>query len=207
MNLKKNRPITKELIQQFCKKHKIDISDVDMNKVKELYIYQRDVGELDDKTSSYEIFFFINFRKKIIDDTPYYFKPHKDLYESDVPDSYGDYAYQAQATLYVPIPINLLKDNELTKLFNIKEIKMKHVRVEGVPANTMEQLETLYNIFFSNLKSYNDMFNSDTFNETKKTYHEQKEQIQQLNKNLKTLITKNINIIKKKAELEQDFME
>lgn len=207
MSLKNPKPITKELIQQFCNKHKIDISDIDIKKVKELYIYQRDVGELEDKTSSYEMFLYVNFRKKEIDDTPYYFKPHKDLYESDEPDYYGDYSYLAQATLYVPMPIHLLKDNELSKLFNIKEIKMKHIRVEAIPANTIEQLETLYNLFFTNLKSYNDMFNSDTFNETRKTYHEQKEQIKQLNKNLKTLITKNINIIKKKAELEQDFKE
>jgi hypothetical protein len=51
------------------------------------------------------------------------------------------------------------------------------------------------------------MFKSDTFNEVKKVYLEQKEQIKQLKKNLKTLLTKNITILKKKAELEQDFKE
>ena len=105
------------------------------------------------------------------------------------------------------MPIHLLKDNELTKLFNTKEIKLKNIYEVAVPANTIEQLETLYNLFFTNLKSYNDMFNSDTFKEMKKTYQQQKEQIKQLNKNLKTLLLKNINIIKKKAELEQDFKE
>ena len=71
----------------------------------------------------------------------------------------------------------------------------------------MEQLEHLYKLFFSNLKSYQDMFNSDTFNEVKKVYLEQKEQIKQLRKNQKSLLTKNISILKKKAELEQDFKE
>ncbi len=105
------------------------------------------------------------------------------------------------------MPINLLKDNELTKLFNKKEIKMKDIYEVGIPANSMEQLEHLYKLFFSNLKSYNDMFKSDTFNEIKKVYLEQKEQIKQLKKNLKSLLTKNITILKKKAELEQDFKE
>lgn len=206
MSLKKPK-LTKELVKQFCKKHKIDISDVEIKKCKELYIYQRDVGELEDKTSSYEMFLYVNFMTKEIDETEYYFKPHKDLYESDEPDSYGDYTYKSQAVLFVPMPIHLLKDNELSKLFNVKEIKLKNIRVAAIPANTIEQLETLYNLFFTNLKSYNDMFNSDTFKEVKKTYQQQKEQIKQLNKNLKTLLLKNINIIKKKAELEQDFKE
>ena len=207
MSLKNPKPITKELVKQFCDKHKIDISDVDIKKIKELYIYQRDVGELEDKTSNYKMFLYVNFKKKEIDDTPYYFKPHKDLYESDEPDYDGDYTYKSQAVLFVPMPINLLKDNEFTKLLNKKEINMRNIRVAAIPANTIEQIETIYNLFFTNLKSYNDMFNSDTFKEVKKTYNEQKEQIKQLNKNLKTLLSKNINILKKKAELEQDFKE
>lgn len=203
----KNPKLTKELVKQFCIKHKIDISDVDMKSIKELYIYQRDVGELEDMSNNYEMFLYVNFMTKEIDETEYYFKPHKDLYESDEPDSYGDYTYKAQAVIFVPMPIHLLKDNELSMLFNVKEIKLKNIRITAVPANTIEQLETLYNLFFTNLKSYNDMFNSDTFKEVKKTYQQQKEQIKQLNKNLKTLLLKNINIIKKKAELEQDFKE
>ena len=206
MSLKKPK-LTRELVKQFCDKHKIDISDVDMKSIKELYIYQRDVDELKDKSAIYDMFLYVNFMTKEIDDTAYYFKPHKDLYESDEPDSYGDYTYKSQAVLFVPIPIHLLQDNELSKLFNVKEIKLKNIRVSAIPANTIEQLETLYNLFFTNLKSYNDMFNSDTFKETKKTYQQQKEQIKQLNKNLKTLLSKNIKIIKKKAELEQDFKE
>ena len=138
-------------------------------------------------------------------DTIYYYKPHKDLYESDEPDTYGCYTYKAQAVVYVPMPIHKLTDSELTKLFNKKEIKMKDIYEVGIPANTIEQLEHLYKLFFSNLKSYNDMFNSDTFVETRKVYLEQKEQIKQLNKNLKTFLSKNITILKKKAELEQDF--
>ena len=100
-----------------------------------------------------------------------------------------------------------MEDTELTKLFHKKEIKIKDIYVVGVPANTIEQLENLYKLFFSNLKSYHDMFNSDTFIETKKVYLEQKEHIKQLQKNLKSFLTKNINILKKKAEIEQDFKE
>lgn len=203
---KKNNQITKELLQKFCQKHKIDICDCDL-RGKELYMYQRDVDELKDKSAGYNMFLYVNFNTVEIDDTPYYYKPHKDLYESDEPDSYGCYTYKAQAILYVPMPINLLKDNELTKLFNKKEIKLKDIYEVGIPANTIEQLENLYKLFFSNLKSYNDMFNSDTFNEVKKVYLEQKEQIKQLKKNQKSLLTKNISILKKKAELEQDFKE
>ena len=206
MSLKKPK-LTKELVKQFCDKHKIDISDVDMKQVKELYIYQSDVGVLKDKSDYYEMFLYVNFKTMEIEDTAYYFKPHKDLYESDEPDSYGEYTYKAQATLYVPMPINQLKDGELAKLFNVKEVQMKNVQVAAIPANTIEQLETLYKLFFTNLKSYNDMFNSDTFKEMKKTYQQQKEQVKQLNKNIKTFLLKNINIIKKKAELEQDFKE
>lgn len=207
MSLKKNNQITKELIIKFCNKHKIDISNVDIKNFKELYIYQRDVDEIKDKSYSYELFLFVNFWTKEIDETTYYFKPHKALYESDEPDGSGDYTYHSQATLYVPIPINHLKDNELTKLFNIKEIKMKNIIFAGIPANTIEQLENLYKLFFSNLKSYNDMFKSDTFKEISKSYHQQKEQIKQLNNNLKTFLSKNFKIIKKTAELEQDFKE
>ena len=202
MSLKKNKKITKELFQMFCKKHKIDIDDYDLRN-NEIYIYQSAIDELKDKSN--EIFLYINFNTVEINDTPYYYKPHKNLYKSDEPDRYGYFPYLSQATLYVPVPINLLKDTELTTLFHKKEIKMKDICVEGVPANTMEQLENLYNLFFSNLKSYHDMFKSDTFIETKKVYLEQKEHIKQLQKNLKSLLTKNINILMKKAEIEQDF--
>ena len=173
----------------------------------EIYIYQSAIDELKDKSSRNELFLHINFNTVEIDDTYYYYKTHKNLYEYDVPDTHGFYTYQAQATLYVPMPINLLKDTEFTQLFNKKEIKIKDVCLEGVPANTIEQLENLYKLFFSNLKSYHDMFNSDTFIETKKVYLEQKEHIKQLQKNLKSLLTKNINILMKKAEIEQDFKE
>lgn len=203
---KKNNLITRELLQKFCQKHKIDIADYDFSN-KELYIHQSDVDELKDKTSGYDMFLYVNFNTVEIGDTPYYYKPHKDLYESNVPDTYGCYTYQAQAVLYVPMPIHKLTDSELTKLFNRKEIKMKDIYEVDIPANTIEQLENLYKLFFSNLKSYQDMFNSDTFNEVKKVYLEQKEQIKQLKKNQKSLLTKNINILKKKVELEQDFKE
>jgi hypothetical protein len=203
---KKNNQITKELLQKFCQKHKIDICACDL-RGKEIYIYQRDVDELKDKSAGYNMFLYVNFNTVEIDDTQYYYKPHKDLYESDEPDTYGCYTYKAQAILYVPMPINLLTDTEMTKLFNKKEIKMKDIYEVGIPANTIEQLENLYKLFFTNKKSYYDMFNSDTFNEVKKVYLEQKEQIKQLKKNLKTLLTKNITILKKKAELEQDFKE
>jgi hypothetical protein len=203
---KKNNQITKELLQKFCQKHNIDICACDL-RGKEIYIYQRDVDELKDKSAGYNMFLYVNFNTVEIDDTPYYYKPHKDLYESDEPDTYGCYTYKAQAILYVPMPINLLTDTEMTKLFNKKEIKMKDIYEVGIPANTIEQLENLYKLFFTNKKSYDDMFKSDTFNEVKKVYLEQKEQIKQLKKNLKTLLTKNITILKKKAELEQDFKE
>lgn len=206
MSLKKNNQITKELFQKFCKKHKIDLGDYDFRN-KELYIHQSDVDELKDKSAGYDMFIYINFNSVDIDDTTYYYKPHKDLYESDVPDTYGCYTYQAQAVLFVPTPIYKLTDSELTKLFNKKEIKMKDIYEVGIPANTIGQLENLYKLFFSNLKSYQDMFNSDTFLEVKKVYLEQREQIKQLKKNQKSLLTKNITILKKKAELELDFKE
>ena len=204
MSLKKNSKITKELFQEFCKKHKIDIDDYDLRN-NEIYIYQSAIDELKDKSLSNEIFLHINFNTVEIDETQYYYKPHKNLYKSDEPDRYGYFPYLSQATLYVPVPINLLKDTELTTLFHKKEIKIKDIYVVGIPANTMEQLENLYKLFFSNIKSYQDLFNSDTFIETKKVYLEQKEHIKQLQKNLKSLMTKNINILKKKAEIEQDF--
>lgn len=206
MSLKKNKLITKELFQKFCKKHKIDIDDYDLRNT-ELYIYQRDVDELKDKSGSNEIFLHINFNTVELNDTPSYYKPHKNLYKSDEPDRYGYFTYLAQATLYVPMPINLLTNTEMTKLFHKKVFKIKDIYVVGVPANTIEQLENLYNLFFSNLKSYHDLFNSDTFIETKKVYLEQKEHIKQLQMNLKSLLTKNINILKKKAEIELDFKE
>lgn len=204
MSLKKNNKITKELFKKFCKKHKIDLKDYDLRN-NETYIYQSAIDELKDKSLRNEIFLHINFNTVNINSTPYYYKPHKNLYKSDEPDRYGYFPYLSQATLYVPVPINLMEDTELTKLFHKKEIKIKDIYAVGVPANTMEQLENLYNLFFSNLKSYHDMFNSDTFIETKKVYLEQKEHIKQLQMNLKSLLTKNINILKKKAEIEQDF--
>lgn len=201
---KKNNLITRELFQKFCKKHKIDLEDYDLRN-KELYIYQNDVDELKDKSSKRDIFLHINFNTVEIDDSVYYYKPHKDLYESDELNTYNCYTYKAQAVLYVPMPIHLLTDTEMTQLFNKKEIKMEDIYTVDVPANTIGQLENLYKLFFTNKKSYDDMFNSDTFNETKKVYLEQKEQIKQLNKNLKTFLSKNITILKKKAELELDF--
>lgn len=204
MSLKKNNKITKELFKKFCKKHNICVCDYNWCN-NEIYIYQSAIDELKDKSGRNELFLHINFNTVNINDTPYYYKPHKNLYKSDEPDRFGYFPYLSQATLFVPVPINLMEDTELTKLFNKKEIKIKDIYVVGVPANTIEQLENLYNLFFSNLKSYHDMFNSDTFIETKKVYLEQKEHIKQLQMNLKSLLTKNINILKKKAEIEQDF--
>lgn len=201
---KKNNLITRELFQKFCKKHNIDSSNYDSWN-KEIYIYQNDVDELKDKSSKSNIFLHIKFNIMERNATNYYYKPHKDLYESDEPNTYNCYTYKAQAVLYVPMPIHLLTDTEMTKLFNKKEIKMKDIYEVDIPANTIGQLENLYKLFFTNKKSYDDMFNSDTFNETKKVYLEQKEQIKQLNKNLKTFLSKNITILKKKAELELDF--
>lgn len=206
MSLKKNNQITKELFQKFCQKYKIDIEDYDFRN-KEIYIHQSDVDELKDKSAGYDMFIYINFNTVEIDDTSYYYKPHKDLYESDEPDIYDCYTFKSQAVVYVPMPIYKLTDSELSKLFNKKEIKMKDIYEVGIPANSMEQLEHLYKLFFSNLKSYQDMFNSETFKDVKKVYLEQREQIKQLKKNQKSLLTKNINILKKKAELEQDFKE
>lgn len=206
MSLKKNNKITKELFKKFCKKHNICVSDYNWCN-NEIYIYQSAIDELKDKSGRNELFLHINFNTVNINDTPYYYKPHKNLYKSNVPNRFGYFPYLSQATLYVPVPINLMEDTELTKLFNKKEIKIKDIYAVGVPANTIEQLENLYKLFFSNLKSYNDMFNSDTFIETKKVYLEQKEHIKQLQMNLKSLLTKNINILKKKAEIELDFKE
>lgn len=206
MSLKKNNKITKELFKKFCKKHNICVSDYNWCN-NEIYIYQNAIDELEDKLGRSKLFLHINFNTVNINSTPYYYKPHKDLYESDEPDRFGYFPYLSQATLYVPMPINLMEDTKLTKLFHKKEIKIKDIYAVGVPANTIEQLENLYNLFFSNLKSYHDMFKSDTFIETKKVYLEQKEHIKQLQKNLKSLMTKNINILKKKAEIELDFKE
>ena len=206
MSLKKNNKITKELFQKFCKKHNICISDYNLSN-NEIYIYQSAIDELKDKSGRNKLFLHINFNTVNINSTPYYYKPHKNLYISNEPDRFGYFPYLSQATLYVPVPINLMEDTELTKLFHKKEFKIKDIYAVGVPANTIEQLENLYNLFFSNLKSYQDMFNSDTFIETKKVYLEQKEHIKQLQKNLKSLMTKNINILKKKAEIELDFKE
>ena len=206
MSLKKNNKITKELFKKFCKKHNICVSDYNWCN-NEIYIYQSAIDELKDKSGRNELFLHINFNTVNINSTPYYYKPHKNLYKSDEPDRFGYFTYLSQATLYVPVPINLLTDTEMTKLFNKKEIKIKDIYAVGIPANTIEQLEHLYKLFFSNLKSYHDMFNSDTFIETKKVYLEQKEHIKQLQMNLKSLLTKNINILKKKAELELDFKE
>lgn len=206
MSLNKKNKITKELFKKFCKKHNICVSDYNWCN-NEIYIYQSAIDELEDKSGRNELFLHINFNTVNINSTPYYYKPHKNLYKSDEPDRFGYFPYLSQATLYVPVPINLMEDTELTKLFHKKEIKIKDIYAVGVPANTIEQLENLYKLFFSNLKSYHDMFNSDTFIETKKVYLEQKEHIKQLQKNLKSLMTKNINILKKKAEIELDFKE
>ena len=206
MSLKKNNKITKELFKKFCKKHNIYVRDYNLCN-NEIYIYQSAIDELKDKSGRNKLFLHINFNTVNINSTPYYYKPHKNLYISNEPDRFGYFPYLSQATLYVPVPINLMEYTELTKLFLKKEFKIKDIYAVGVPANTIEQLENLYNLFFSNLKSYHDMFNSDTFIETKKVYLEQKKHIKQLQKNLKSLMTKNINILKKKAEIELDFKE
>ena len=206
MSLKKNIQITKELFQKFCKKHKIDMGDYDLRN-NEVYIYQNDIADIKDKSAKYDMFLYVNFKTVEIDDSPYFYKPHKDLYESDEPDTFGCYTYHSQAVLYVPAPVNQLEDKDLTKMFTIKDLKMKDIYEVAIPANTIEQLENLYKLFFSNLKSYDDMFKSETFLDVKKVYLEQKEQIKQLKKNQKSLLTKNIQILKKKAELELDFKE
>lgn len=86
MSFNKNNKITRELFQKFCKKHKIDIGNYDL-KNKEIYIYQSAIDELKDKSN--EIFLHINFNTVELNDTPYYYKPHKNLYKSDEPDRYG----------------------------------------------------------------------------------------------------------------------
>lgn len=200
--------ITRKQFIHFCENHKIKYNENYINLSGRCFINYKDVKDPDlDKSFFYPsyTFFYINFKKKEYDETFYLYKPFEKLYDSTKPDDDGWYSYESYGDIYVPEPIHCYEEDDFKTLFTTKNISKKDVIKTTVPFNTLDQLEHLYNKFNQFSKDVKDFYYSESFQNAVQTYKNNIKMAKELKQSNKDLVSKTLQIIKKKAEIEDEF--
>ena len=190
----------------FCNKHNIDISNYwTANDEISILFKQTNIEHI--TSTPLNQFIYINFKDKEYDETNFQYKPFKKLYdESWDEDGVMWYNYDTFGQMTVPLPLHLYDEIAYTRLFTYKELSPKNTLTTTIPFNTMKQLEHLYTVVYPKLnKDIKDFYNSESFQNTIKTYKDNLQTIKNLRKGTIELVNKSYNITKKKAELEDDF--
>ena len=190
----------------FCNKHNIDISNYwTANDEISILFKQTNIEHI--TSTPLNQFIYINFKDKEYDETNFQYKPFKKLYdESWDEDGVMWYNYDTFGQMTVPLPLHLYDEIAYTRLFTYKELSPKNTLTTTIPFNTMKQLEHLYTVVYPKLnKDIKDFYNSESFQNTIKTYKDNLQTIKNLRKGTMDLVNKSYNITKKKAELEDDF--
>ena len=190
----------------FCNKHNIDISNYwTANDEISILFKQTNIEHI--TSTPLNQFIYINFKDKEYDETNFQYKPFKKLYdESWDEDGVMWYNYDTFGQMTVPLPLHLYDEIAYTRLFTYKELSPKNTLTTTIPFNTMKQLEHLYTVVYPKLnKDIKDFYNSESFQNTIKTYKDNLQTIKNLRKGTMDLVNKSYNITKKKAELEYDF--
>ena len=189
----------------FCNKHNIDISNWTVNDEISILFKHTNIEHI--TSAPLNTFIYINFKDKDYDETNFQYKPFKKLYnESWDEDGVMWYNYDTFGQMTVPLPLHLYDEIAYKRFFTLKELSYKNTLTTTIPFNTIEQLEHLYTVVYPKLnKDIKDFYNSESFQNTIKTYKDNLQTIKNLRKGTMDLVNKSYNINKKKAELEDDF--
>ena len=201
--------ITRKKFMKFCDNHKIKYNDDAVTKASHYFVKYKDVKDPDlDKSFYYPsyTFFYINFKKKEYDETFYLYKPFEKLYDSTKPDEYGWYSYESYGDIYVSEPIHCYEENDFKTLFTTKNFSKKDVIKTTVPFNTLDQLEHLYNKLNQFSKDVKDFYYSESFQQAVQTYKNNIKMAKELKTANKDLVSKTLQITKRKHDLSEDFI-
>ena len=190
----------------FCKQYNIDISEW-WSENDEITIKFKQTNIEHVTSTPLNPFIYINFKNKEYDETNFLYKPFKKVYDEEW-DEDGEkwYNYDAHGQMTVPLPLHLYDEIAYKRFFTLKELSYKNTLNTTIPFNTIEQLEHLYTVVYPKLnKDIKDFYNSESFQNTVKTYKDNLQTIKNLKKGTIELINKSYNITKKKAEIEDEF--
>lgn len=196
----------KRKFKAFCKQHNIDISDW-WSVYDEITIKFNQTNIEHITSTPQSPFIYINFKNKEYDETNFQYKPFKKVYDEEWDDD-GEkwYNYDSFGQMVVPLPLHLYDKNAYTRLFTVKTLSPNNTLTTTIPFNTIEQLEHLYTVVYPKLnKDIKDFYNSESFQNTIKTYKDNLQTIKNLKKGTIELVNKSYNITKKKAEIEDEF--
>lgn len=195
----------KRKFKDFCKQHNIDVSYWTTQDAISIPFSVTNIEHI--ASTRLNEFIFINFKRKVYSETRFLYKPFNKVYNGEC-DEDGEmwYNYISHGKMTVPLPLHLYPKNAYTSLFTNKTLSYKNTRTATIPFNTIEQLEHLYTIVYPKLnKDLKDFYNSESFQNTIKTYKDNLQTIKNLRKGIMDLVNKSYNITKKKAEIEDEF--
>lgn len=196
----------KRKFKAFCNKYNIDVSHW-WTENDEVSILFKNTNIEHITSTPQSQFIYINFKNKEYDETNFQYKPFKNVYDEEW-DEDGEmwYNYDSFGQMTVPLPLHLYPRNAYTSFFTHKELSPKNTLTATIPFNTIEQLEHLYTVVYPKLnKDIKDFYNSESFQNTIKTYKDNLQTIKNLKKGTIELVNKSYNITKKKAEIEDEF--
>lgn len=196
----------KRKFKAFCKQYNIDVSDW-WSVYDEITIKFNQTNIEHITSTPQSPFIYINFKNKEYDETNFLYKPFKKVYDEEW-DEDGEkwYNYDSFGQMVVPLPLHLYDKNAYTRLFTVKTLSPNNTLTTTIPFNTIEQLEHLYTVVYPKLnKDIKDFYNSESFQNTIKTYKDNLQTIKNLKKGTIELVNKSYNITKKKAEIEDEF--
>ena len=195
---------------KFCDNHKIKYNDDAVTKASHYFVKSKDVKDPDLDKSFFnpsDDFIYVSFTDKFYYETDYLYKPFEKLYNSTIPDEDGWYSYESYGYIHVPEPIHCYEENDLKCLFSTKNISKNNVIGTIIPFNTLDQLEHLYNKFNQFFKDVKDFYYSDSFQQAVQTYKDNVKMAKELKTANKDLVSKTLQITKRKHDLSEDFIK
>lgn len=202
--------ITRKQFINFCVKHNIKHDENVINLSRRYFVKYKDAKDPDlDKSLVYpsDTFIFISFTDKHYDETDYLYKPFEKLYDSIKPDEDGWYSYESYGDIHIIEPIHCYTEEELKGLFSTKDCSKNVVFETNIPFNTLDQLEHLYSQFNQFTKNIKDFYYSESFQNAVQTYKNNIKMAKELKQSNKDLVSKTLQIIKRKHDLSEDFIK
>lgn len=202
--------ITSKQFIHFCENHKIKHDENYINLSGRCFVKFKDVKDPDLDKSFFnpsDTFIYVSFTDKFYDETDYLYKPFEKLYNSTISDEDGWYSYESYGEIHIIEPIHCYTEEELKGLFSTKNISKNNVIETNIPFNTLDQLEHLYNKFNQFSKDVKDFYYSESFQNAVQTYKNNIKIAKELNIANKDLVSKTLQITKRKHDLSEDFKE
>lgn len=202
--------ITSKQFIHFCENHKIKHDENYINLSGRCFVKFKDVKDPDLDKSFFnpsDTFIYVSFTDKFYDETDYLYKPFEKLYNSTISDEDGWYSYESYGEIHIIEPIHCYTEEELKGLFSTKNISKNNVIETNIPFNTLDQLEHLYSQFNQFTKNLKDFYYSESFQNAVQTYKNNIKIAKELNIANKDLVSKTLQITKRKHDLSEDFKE